>query len=93
MTDTLDYEVGFDGQKAFKGLETLRGLLNTTKVAALQNTAAMEGGFRRLNNTEVKIKGLDTIVADMERTRAKTESAMRQIQSNFDALPAPVTKS
>lgn len=93
MTDVVSFGVDFDGNRAFKGMDNLRSLLERTKNAARADTADISNSFRRLNSTPVKIKALDQIAADMERTRAQTQAALRQMQASIDNLPKPVGRA
>ena len=93
MTDVVSFGVDFDGNRAFKGMDTLRSLLERTKNSAKTNTADISNSFRRLNNTPVHIKGLDQIARDMERTRAQTQAALRQMRASIESLPKPVSRA
>jgi tape measure domain-containing protein len=93
MTDVVSFDVGFDGNRAFRGLETLRGLLNTTKKSALVDTAAITRSLNSINDVRLGGKLLDGFAADLERTRVQTEASLRAIRASVEAIPAPATRA
>lgn len=93
MSEILSYTSTFDDAGAFKGLQQLRSLLNTTKTAAQDSSSSIQRSFGNLNRNPIKIAGLEDLTRLMERVRAETERSIRSIQSSFEKLPAPISRS
>ena len=93
MTEQLSFGATFDGDRAFRGLQQLRSLLNTTKTAAIDSTSAIQSSFNGLGRTPVRIQGLEELVRQMERARNETTRATDEMRRAIEALPAPISRS
>jgi tape measure domain-containing protein len=93
MSENLSFAATFDGDRAFRGLQQLRSLLNTTKTAAIDSTSAIQSSFAGLGRTPVRIQGLEELVRQMERARSETTRATDEMRKAIEALPAPISRS
>lgn len=93
MSDAVEFSVGFDGNRAFTGLETLRGLLTRTGRAADRESTNITRSLGRISTARIEIPGLNDLTRQMRQATAETERASREIRAAITSLPAPISRS
>lgn len=91
MTDIISTEIGFDGNKAFKGMAQFQSILEQVRRSSTINTAEITRGLNGINNVQLRSNLLNGLTKELERSRRDTERALKDIKGNFDSLPRPVS--
>ena len=86
MSDAVTIEVGFSGNRAFSGLETLRGLLNTTGRVAERESNSIQRSLSGIGNARINTGFASGIESALGRVRSSVTSTVGTVTSQMGGL-------
>lgn len=86
MTEDVAIEIGFSGNRAFTGLETLRGLLTSTGRVAERESSSIQRSISGIGNARINTGFASGIEGALGRVRSSVASTVGGITSQMGGL-------
>ncbi len=86
MAEDVSIEIGFNGSRAFSGLDTLRGLLTSTGRVAEREATDIKRSVESIGNARVSTNFLGGLEGSLGRVRSSVTGAVGGISSSLGGL-------